>query len=161
MELLHRSGFSATSEGAAGITCHQLLAELPNCALLVCVLDATQLAPQAKDAAGVLYDVLSHEAVARRAPRLLVVLNKSDLKGAAAAAAARKQLEAEMESVKLARTTLQDTSERAARGALPEGAAGRFSIAALRGGVDFVASSATKDAPGLGELVAAMNKFAG
>ena len=27
MELLHRSGFSATSEGAAGITCHQLLAE--------------------------------------------------------------------------------------------------------------------------------------
>ena len=72
-----------------------------------------------KDAAGVLYDVLSHEAVARRAPRLLVVLNKSDLKGAAAAAAARKQLEAEMESVKLARTTLQDTSERAARGALP------------------------------------------
>ena len=140
---------------------HQLLAELPNCALLVCVLDATQLAPQAKDAAGVLYDVLSHEAVARRAPRLLVVLNKSDLKGAAAAAAARKQLEAEMESVKLARTTLQDTSERAARGALPEGADGRFSFAALRGGVDFVASSATKDAPGLGELVAAMNKFAG
>ena len=38
---------------------------------------------------------------------------------------------------------------------------GRFSFAALRGGVDFVASSATKDAPGLGELVAAMNKFAG
>ena len=66
-----------------------------------------------------------------------------------------------MESVKLARTTLQDTSERAARGALPEGADGRFSFAALRGGVDFVASSATKDAPGLGELVAAMNKFAG
>ena len=74
----------------------RLLEEASGAAALVCVLDGTQLAMQARDAAQVLFDVLSHDAVARRMPPLLVVVNKSDVPSCATPAAARKALEQEV-----------------------------------------------------------------
>ncbi|KAL3913360.1 MAG: hypothetical protein SGPRY_008009, partial [Prymnesium sp.] len=84
-----------------------LLTALPGTAALVCVIDGTALPAHAKGAAGMLYDVLTHEAIERRPPPLLVLVNKSDQSGAATASAARKQLEAEVSRVRLARTTMQ------------------------------------------------------
>ena len=89
-----------------------LMSELPGTAALVCILDGTALAAHAKEAAQLLYDTLTHEAIERSPPPLLVAVNKSDAAGAAAPAMARKLLEAEVARVRLARTTMQDTSER-------------------------------------------------
>lgn len=94
----------------------RLLEEAASAAVLVCVLDGTQLASQCNEAADMLYDVLALEPVQRRTPPLVLVINKSDQRAAAAALAkARGILEAEIQSVRLARTTLQDTSEKSKR----------------------------------------------
>lgn len=90
-----------------------LMGELPDAAVLVCVLDGTRLATHAKEAADLLYDVLTQEAVDRSSPPLLFAVNKSDEKGAAAPAAARKALEEEVGRVRRARTTLDDTGGQA------------------------------------------------
>jgi len=59
----------------------QLLSEAGAAAVLVCVLDGTQLAAQCKEASGMLFDILTVEAVQRRAPAILVVVNKSEGRG--------------------------------------------------------------------------------
>lgn len=56
----------------------QLLSEAASASVLACVLDGTQLAAQCKEAAGMLFDVLALEAVQRRSPAILVVVNKSE-----------------------------------------------------------------------------------
>ncbi len=89
---------------------YQLLAELPSAAVLVCVLDATALPTHAKEAAQVLYDVLTHEAVQRRSPALVIAANKSDERGAAPLDKVRATLETEVQRVRLARTTMQATT---------------------------------------------------
>jgi signal recognition particle receptor subunit beta len=90
----------------------QLLEEASSASALVCVIDGTQLAVQAREAAGMLFEVLSHEAVLRSQPPLLIAVNKQDCAGAATTAAARKAIEQEVQRVRLARTTMQDTSGR-------------------------------------------------
>ena len=60
-----------------------MVAELSSAAVLVCVVDATALPTQAKEAAQVLYDVLTHDAVQRRSPALVIAANKCDERGAA------------------------------------------------------------------------------
>ena len=72
---------------------YQLLAELSSASVLVCVLDATKLPTHAKEAAQVLYDVLTHESVQRRAPALVIAANKSDVRGAASPDTVRATLE--------------------------------------------------------------------
>lgn len=84
--------------------------EAARSAALVCVLDGTQLAAQVREAAGMIFDVFSHDTVAQRPPALLVVVNKLDTAGCATPAAARKALEQEVQRVRLARTTMRDTS---------------------------------------------------
>ncbi|KAL1521371.1 hypothetical protein AB1Y20_021037 [Prymnesium parvum] len=124
----------------------QLMAALPAASALVCVIDGTCLASHAREAAQLLYDVLTHEAIERAPPPLLVAVNKSELPGAASPAAARKQLEAEVSRVRLARTTMQDTSERARqlRGIAAGDAGAPFSFEQLDSPVEFVACSAVK-----------------
>ena len=90
----------------------QLLEQVSDASALLCVLDGTQLSVQAREAAGVLFEVLSHEPVARRKLPVLVAVNKVDSPGAATPTAARKAIEQEVQRVRLARTTLSDTSGR-------------------------------------------------
>jgi len=137
---------------------YQLLAELPSAAVLVCVLDATALPTHAKEAAQVLYDVLTHAAVQRQEPALVIAANKSDERGAASPAAVRATLETELERVRLARTTMQDTSERTRqhRGIAAGNPDVPFSFDQLDSPVEFVACSASK--PSLASVVAFMVK---
>jgi len=123
-----------------------LMSELPGTAAFVCVLDGTSMAAHAKEAAQLLYDVLTHEAIERAPPPLLIAVNKSDMPGASAPAAARKLLEAEVSRVRLARTTMQDTSERTRqrRGIAAGSADEPFSFDQLGSAVEFIACSATK-----------------
>lgn len=90
----------------------RLKAEAAGAAALVCVVDGTQLAAHARETAGMLFDVFSQEGVVRRPPALLVAVNKSDVATCAAPAAARKSIEQEVQRVRLARTTMEDTSGR-------------------------------------------------
>jgi len=90
----------------------QLLEEASSASALLCVLDGTQLATQAREAAGMLFEVLSHDPVARRKLPVLVAVNKSDTPGAASPLVARKAIEQEVQRVRLARTTMADTSGR-------------------------------------------------
>lgn len=125
----------------------RLLEEASGAAALVCVLDGTQLAMQARDAAQVLFDVLSHDAVARRMPPLLVVVNKSDVPSCATPAAARKALEQEVPRIRLARTTMQDTSGKTKppKGSIAEDhGPGAFSFDSLGSTVQFASTSTTK-----------------
>ena len=92
-----------------------LMSELPGTAALLCILDGTALATHTKEAAQLLYDALTHEAIQHSPPPLLVAVNKSDAAGAAVPAMVRKLLESEVARVRLARTTMQDTSERTHR----------------------------------------------
>ena len=133
----------------------RLVEEAASAAALVCVLDGTQLAAQAREAAQSLYDVLSHPAVARRMPPLLILVNKSDAGAAATPAAARKALEQEVPRIRLARTTMEDTSGRSKppRGGIAHSSAGEsFSFDMLGNDVAFAACSATK--PDVEALVA-------
>uniref|UniRef100_A0A7S2I9C4 Signal recognition particle receptor subunit beta n=1 Tax=Haptolina brevifila TaxID=156173 RepID=A0A7S2I9C4_9EUKA len=122
-----------------------LLEEASSAAALVCVIDATQLVTQARDAAGMLFEVLSHDPVARRQPPVLIAVNKQDCIGAATNAAARKTIEQEVERVRLARTTMEDTSGRTkqVRG-IADDSQGAFSFDHLANKVTFAATSATK-----------------
>ena len=139
----------------------RLLEEAAGAAALVCVLDGTQLVAQARDAAQQLFDVLSHETVARRRPPLLVVVNKSDVGGSCATpAAARKALEQEVPRIRLARTTMEDTSDRSKppKGSIAEDHEGAFSFDQLGSPVQFAATSATK--PDVAALIAFALKHA-
>jgi len=129
----------------------ELKAEAASSACLVCVVDGTQLVSQAREAAGMLFDIFVHESVARRPPPLLVAVNKADVAGCAAPAAAKKALEQEVQRVRLARTTMEDTSGRAKqmRG-VADDSAGPFSFDQLGCEVSFTALSAKKpDVAGL------------
>jgi len=90
----------------------QLLEEAATASALLCVLDGTQLAAQAREAAGMLFEVLSHDPIVRRKLPVLVAVNKSDVLSVATPLAARKALEQELQRVRLARTTMADTSGR-------------------------------------------------
>jgi signal recognition particle receptor subunit beta len=137
---------------------YQLLAELPSAAVLVCVLDATALPTHAKEAAQVLYDVLTHEAVQRRSPALVIAANKSDERGAAPLDKVRATLETELQRVRLARTTMQDISGKSkSKGCLadPDGLA--FTFKQLHSAVEVLATS-TGDRPQLAHLLAALRR---
>lgn len=134
----------------------QLVAEAAASAVLACVVDATQLSATSKEAAGMLFDVLALEQVERRSTPLLIVVNKSDARGAANSQAARAMLEAEVQKVRLARTTMQDTSNRSKRLSGIMDASGTFSFSQLDNAVEFIASSATQ--PELGALTCAIAK---
>jgi signal recognition particle receptor subunit beta len=123
----------------------RLIEEAASAAALVCVLDGTQLSSQAREAAGMLFEVLSHEAVMRRKPALLVTVNKRDCAGTATPAVARRSLEQEIQRVRLARITMGDTSgrDKTLRG-IADDSQGPFSFDQLDQTVSFVASSATK-----------------
>lgn len=139
----------------------RLLKEAAGAACLVCVLDGTRLAAQAREAAQLLFDVLSSDMVARRMPPLLVCINKVDAAGAATVAAARKALEQEIPRIRLARTTMEDTAGRAKPpkgGIADDSEGGAFSFDQLGNAVQFVATSATK--PDVGALVAFAIKHA-
>jgi len=137
---------------------YQLLAELPSAAVLVCVLDATALPTHAKEAAQVLYDVLTHAAVQRQEPALVIAANKSDERGAASPAAVRATLETELERVRLARTTMQDISGRSNRkGSLADPDGPAFTFAQLRPAVEVLSTSAGAQ-PSLGPLLAAVRR---
>jgi signal recognition particle receptor subunit beta len=95
--------------------------EAGTAAALVCVLDGTSMASQAREAAGMLFDVYAHESVARRPPPLLVALNKCDLAGSAAASATKTALETEVQRVRVARTSMADTSGSSKQARAPPG----------------------------------------
>ena len=134
----------------------QLLAEAASSSVLCCMIDATKLSAQAKEAAGMLFDVLSSEAVERRQPTLVVALNKADLAGCASAQAARTLLASEIQKVRLARTTLQDTAGAARAGGIGDRSAPAFTFEGLRGGAHVVSLSATQ--PNLGALTQLVRK---
>lgn len=134
----------------------QLQAEAATSAVLVCVLDGTRLPATSKEAAGMLFDILAMEQVERRSPPLLIVINKSDARGAASQQVARSMLEAEVQKVRLARTTMQDTSGRSKRLSGIMDATDAFTFGQLAHAVEFVASSATQ--PELGALSRALAK---
>ena len=137
----------------------QLLEEAASAAVLVCVLDGTQLASQCKEAAGILFDVLSLEAVQNRTPPLVIAVNKSDQRVAALAVSkARGLLEAELQSVRLARTTMQDTSEKRKRlRGIEDASRGSFSFDHLGGEFGVVGTSAAKG--DVGEFCQAVGKY--
>jgi signal recognition particle receptor subunit beta len=122
----------------------QLQGEAASSAVLCCVLDGTQVGAQAKEAAGMLFDVLSLEAVERRRPALIVALNKSDQPGCATAQAARRLLAAELQAVRKSRTTLADTAGQTRTGGIGDPQGPDFTFEQLRAPVDFVAVSATQ-----------------
>ena len=136
----------------------RMLEEAASSSALVCVVDGTQLVAQAREAAGMLYEVLTHEPLARRPPPLLIAVNKQDGTGAATPAAARKAIEQELQRVRLARTTMEDTSGRtkAVRGFAASD--GPFTFDELSGEVSFAAVSATK--PDVAALLAFAHKYA-
>ena len=134
----------------------QLLAEAAASSVLCCMVDATKLSTHAKEAAGMIFDVLSLEAVERRQPTLVVALNKTDLPGCASAQTARTLLAAEIQKVRLARTTLQDTAGAARAGGIGDRNAPAFTFEGLRGGAHFVGTSATQ--PNLGALTQLVRK---
>ena len=137
---------------------YQLLAEVGGAAVLVCVVDATSLQRQAREAAQVLYDVLTHDAVQRRAPALIIAANKSDERGAAGPAAVRSALETELQRVRLARMTMQDTTEQSTRkGGLADPDAPAFSFDQLRPTVEVIATSAAAQ-PNLEPLLALLRR---
>jgi len=129
-----------------------LLEESSTAGALVCVIDGTQVASHARDAAGMLFEVLSNEPVARREPPILIAVNKHDCAGAVTAAVARNMIEQEVERVRLARTTMEDTSGRPKqhRG-IADDSQGPFSFDHLANTVTFATVSATK--PQLSELL--------
>ena len=140
---------------------YHLRAELPSAAVLVCVIDATALPTQAAQAAQVLYDVLTDDSVQRRSPPLIVAANHSDQRGAAAPAAVRKTLETELQRVRLARTTMQDTSGRSTlKGGLADPSAPPFSFDQLAGPAVEVVATAAGAQPKLEPLLAAIRKHA-
>lgn len=124
----------------------QLIEEASGAGALVCVIDATQLAAQAREAAGMLFEVLSLDSVVRGRPPLLIAVNKQDCSGAASAAAARKALEQEVQRVRLARTTMADTSGRAKalKGIADDSSGEPFSFDDIGSAVTFAGTSATK-----------------
>lgn len=123
----------------------RLKAEASNSACLVCVIDGTQLAAQAREAAGMLFDVFAQDSVARRPPPLLVAVNKLDLPGCAAPAVAKKALEQEVQRVRLARTSMEDTAGKSGgvRG-IADDASGPFTFDQLGCAVSFANLSAVK-----------------
>lgn len=138
---------------------YQLVAQLPSATVLVCVLDATALSTQAKEAAQVLYDVLTHEAVQRRSPALIIAANKSDERGAAAPSTVRSTLETELQRVRLARTTMQDTSGRCnLRGGLADPEGPSFSFNQIRPAVEII-STAAGTQPKLEPLMSLVRKY--
>ena len=137
-----------------------LRSELPGAAVLVCVVDATALQAQAAQAAQVLYDVLTDDSVQRRSPPLIIAANHSDARGAAAPAAVRKTLETELQRVRLARTTMQDTSGRSTlKGGLADPSAPPFSFDQLAGPPVEVVATAAGAQPKLEPLLAAVRKY--
>eukprot|EP00310_Coccolithus_braarudii_P014505 CAMPEP_0183338496 /NCGR_PEP_ID=MMETSP0164_2-20130417/5768_1 /TAXON_ID=221442 /ORGANISM="Coccolithus pelagicus ssp braarudi, Strain PLY182g" /LENGTH=231 /DNA_ID=CAMNT_0025508353 /DNA_START=48 /DNA_END=743 /DNA_ORIENTATION=- len=136
----------------------QLLAEAGSAGVLACVLDATSLQRQCKEAAGMIFDVLTNDLVVSRALPLLVVVNKNDVRGSASLQAARSQLESEVQKVRLARTTMTDTSNKTeqARG-IADASAGSFSFDQLATPVEFMAASATQ--PNLRAFVKAVSRY--
>ena len=137
---------------------YQLLAELSSATVLVCVLDATRLPTHAKEAAQVLYDVLTHETVQRRAPALVIAANKSDVRGAASPDSVRATLETELQRVRLARTTMQDISGSSlAKGSLADPDGPDFHFDQLRPAVQ-VLPTAAGEAPKLAPLLTALSQ---
>ena len=137
----------------------RLKAEASDAAALVCVLDGTQLAAQAKEAAGMLFDVFTVEGIARRPPPLLIAVNKSDIAGCVTPAAARKAVEVEVQRVRLARTTMADTSgrEKQHRG-IADDSAGAFTFEQLDTVFELASISAYK--PKLDGLLSFAQKHA-
>lgn len=124
----------------------QLLQQASSASALLCVLDGTQLGAQAREAAGMLFEVLAHDPVARRKVPVTVAVNKADAPGAATPTAARKAIEQEVQRVRLARTTMGDTSgrDKTYRG-IAEDDGQPFSFDHLEtNAVSFAATSATK-----------------
>lgn len=124
----------------------QLLEEAANASALLCVVDGTQIAQQAREAAGMLFEVLSHDSIARRKLPVLVAVNKADVPGAATPVAAQKAIEQEVQRVRLARTTMADTSgrDKMFRG-IAEDDGKPFTFDSLENNaVSFAATSATK-----------------
>jgi len=159
---LPRAGGSGTRAVAfadvpgSGRLRQQLLTQTAGAAALVCVLDGTQLIVQAKEAAGVLYDVLASEALAERPPPLLLAVNKCDAAGAANPAAARRALEVEIQRVRMARTTMGDTSEKLKRvRGIADDSAGPFNFDQL--GCAFECASVSAVRPELGPLHSFVN----
>jgi len=135
----------------------QLLGEAPSAAVLACVLDATRIAAQCKEAAGMLFDILTIDSVQRRAAPLIIVINKVDARGAGSAQAARAALEAEIHKVVLSRTSMVDTSDRAKRlSGIADASLGPFAFDQISHKVEFISASATK--PDLGDFVSAVRK---
>ena len=99
-----------------------LKAEATSASVLVCVVDGTQLVVHSREAAGMLFDVFSQESVARRPPALLIAVNKRDAANCASPEAVRKTIEQEVQRVRLARTTMEDTSGRDAKVCTPHAA---------------------------------------
>ena len=86
-------------------------------------------------------------------------MNKRDAPGAATPAAVRKALELEVPRIRLARTTMEDTSgrSRAPKGGIADDSgSGTFSFDDLGNAVSFVATSATK--PDVAAIVEFANK---
>uniref|UniRef100_A0A6U5MZ47 Signal recognition particle receptor subunit beta n=1 Tax=Calcidiscus leptoporus TaxID=127549 RepID=A0A6U5MZ47_9EUKA len=136
----------------------QLLVEAGSAGVLVCVLDATAMQLHCKEAAGILFDVLSHSAVCSRALPLVVVLNKCDVRGAANLQAARLSLEGEVQKVRLARTTMKDTSDDSKlAGGIADMSSGSFSFDQMGVPVEFVSTSALQ--PNLHAFVKAVSKW--
>ena len=146
-----RSVLVVDTPGSGRLRGH-LFGELAGSAALVCVIDGTALGPHAKEAAQLLYDVLTHESVERSPPPLLIAINKCDLPGAVTPSVALKALETEVTRVRLARTTMQDTLERSRplRGIAAGDPDQPFSFDQLGSEVECVACSATK--PELAQL---------
>jgi signal recognition particle receptor subunit beta len=150
----------------------QLLSEAASASVLACVLDGTQLAAQCKQAAGMLFDVLALEAVQRRSPAILVVVNKSEGRSVSnfqvgcggellacqsldlhpipepspprpvPVQSACSMLESEVQKVRLARTTIADTASATAGSDIRGLGASNFSFKQMRMPTEFISASA-------------------
>ena len=106
----------------------QLLEEASDASALLCVIDGTQLISQAREAAGMLFEILAHEPVVRRRLPLMIAVNKTDCPGSATCLAARKAIEQELHRVRLARTTMEDTSGAFTQSGIAADQDGQFSF---------------------------------
>ena len=88
----------------------QLLRFACECSAVLVVLSAAGEEEQVRGAAAVLYDLYTDAAVVARAPRVLVVANKADARGALPIPKLRLALEREMQRLKATRASVRGAS---------------------------------------------------
>ncbi|KAG8469434.1 hypothetical protein KFE25_005889 [Diacronema lutheri] len=90
----------------------QMLAKLAKAGVVVCVLDASDPLVHAKQAASVLYEIFTSDAMRRLRVPVLVACNKSDSAKAMRAVQLRGLVEKEIDRIQHSRSSMQDLSDK-------------------------------------------------